>query len=221
MAVWIEKTPEFVGARYDRLAPIYQIFEYLHALPYYGIRRRAVEAMALRPGDAVLEVGCGTGNNFARIEAKIGPGGAIYGVDLAAKMLERAERKARRNGWANVHLTQGDAFRYAPPRPVQAALFCFSYSTMRDRSALARRAWDLLAPGGRLVVADVALDEGGARERFMGMSVWVSSRTLVGKPDTDPAADLASFAGAVETERIRATFFLSHFLVCRATKPAA
>jgi demethylmenaquinone methyltransferase/2-methoxy-6-polyprenyl-1,4-benzoquinol methylase len=87
---WIEKRPEFVGARYDRLAPIYGLFEWLYALPLLGVRRKSVEALQLRAGDAVLELGCGSGRNFALIESRIGPAGRIIGVDLSPGMLARA-----------------------------------------------------------------------------------------------------------------------------------
>ena len=64
MAHWVEKSPAFVRVRYDRLAPIYGAFEWLYALPLLGIRRRSIDALELRPGDSLLEVGCGSGCNF-------------------------------------------------------------------------------------------------------------------------------------------------------------
>ena len=54
--------------------------------------------------------------------------------------------------WSNVGLTRCDAAVFTPPQPIQAALFTLSYCTMRDRSAILRRAWNLLEPGGRAEV---------------------------------------------------------------------
>jgi ubiquinone/menaquinone biosynthesis C-methylase UbiE len=44
-------------------------------------RRRAVEALALRPGEAVLDVGCGTGLNLPALCARVGPRGRVIGID--------------------------------------------------------------------------------------------------------------------------------------------
>jgi hypothetical protein len=92
---------------------------------------------------------------------------------------------------------------------------------MRDRSAIVRHVWDLLAPGGRLVVADTYLNPGFMRRRFLSMSNWVSSRTLYGRPDTDPRADLARLGGELHEERISMWLYGSQFVIARATKPRA
>lgn len=219
MASWTEKAPEVVGARYDRLAPSYGVFEWLYALPLVGVRKRSIAALRLAPGDVVLELGCGSGRNFARIEAAIGPGGAIYGVDLSPGMLERASRLVRRRGWSNVFLSRGDAASFEPPKPVGAALFSFSYSTMRDRLDVLRSAWSRLEAGGRMVVTDASLRPGWPRRLFYRLGVWVSDRTLLGKPDTDPAGDLSRIAGAVREERISFGPFGFDYVICSATKP--
>jgi len=217
MTLWIEKTPEFVGARYDRLAPIYGLFEWLYALPLLGVRRKSVEALQLREGDVVLELGCGTGRNFALIEDRIGPAGSIFGVDMSRGMLARAAALARRRGWTNVQLTCGDAATFAPPGRVRAVLFSFSYSTMRDRLKVLELGWRLLEVGGRLVITDASLRPGWPRRLFSGLGVWVSNLTLLGKPDTDPPRDLAALAGTVEEQRI--SFGLGFdYLICAATK---
>lgn len=203
MGGWSEKSPEFVAARYDRLAPIYGLFEWPFLLPLLGVRRKAVEALRLERGNSVLEVGCGDGRNFALIQQRIGPEGAIFGVDLSARMLAGAEACCRRHGWTNVQLARADCAEFEPPGPIQAALFSFSYSTMRDRTRNLRRVWDLLEPGGRLVISDHTLSPGWPRRLLLSMGARFSDRTLIGKPDTDPGADLAALAGEVETRVIR------------------
>lgn len=218
---WIEKTPEQVGARYDRLAPVYGVFEWMYALPLLGVRRKSVGALALAPGDAVLEVGCGSGRNFGLIEDGIGADGVLYGVDMSPGMLARAEELVRRRGWSNVHLTCGDAASFVPPGPIQAALFCFSYSTMRDRLAILRSVWERLEPGGRLVLTDSQLRAGWPRRLFARLSVWSSNRTLLGKPDTDPDADLDALAGRAEVRRLSSGPFGFDHVICSATKPRA
>lgn len=220
MASWSEKSPEAVGARYDRLAPIYGVFEWLYGLPLVRIRRTSIDALELEPGDAVLEIGCGSGRNFPFIEERIGPGGALFGVDLSRGMLARAERLVSRRRWANVHLTRGDAATSIPARPVRAVLFCFSYSTMRDRVAILEAAWRTLDVGGRVVVTDARLRPGWPRRVLAGSSAWVSDRTLLGRPDTDPEKDLARLGGSVAMQRVSFGPFGFEYVICSAVKRA-
>ncbi|MEU4065726.1 methyltransferase domain-containing protein [Streptomyces wedmorensis] len=55
----------------------------------------AVEELALRPGDAVLDAGCGTGRALPPLRAAIGPTGTVLGVDLTPEMLEEAVKAGR------------------------------------------------------------------------------------------------------------------------------
>lgn len=218
---WSEKTPELVAARYDRLAPIYGLFEWLYGLPLVRIRKRSIDALQLKPGDSVLEIGCGSGRNFPLIEERIGPSGTLFGVDLSRGMLARAERVVRRRGWTNIHLTCGDAAASLPSRPVRAVLFCFSYSTMRDRIAILEAAWRMLGDGCRVVITDARLRPGWPRRVLAGSSAWISARTLLGKPDTDPEKDLARLGGSVTTHPISFGPLGFEYVVCWAVKGIA
>ncbi|MFZ3593012.1 class I SAM-dependent methyltransferase [Streptomyces sp. BH104] len=55
----------------------------------------AVSALGLRPGDRVLDAGCGTGRALSPLRAAVGPSGVVLGADLTPAMLERAVRAGR------------------------------------------------------------------------------------------------------------------------------
>ncbi|MFJ8853022.1 class I SAM-dependent methyltransferase [Streptomyces sp. NPDC102437] len=55
----------------------------------------AADALALHPGDAVLDAGCGTGRALSALRAAVGPQGTVVGVDLTGAMLEAAVRAGR------------------------------------------------------------------------------------------------------------------------------
>jgi len=213
----MEKSPEFVAARYNRFAPVYGPLDWLQGIPLVGLRRKAVAALGLKGGDAVLEVGCGDGRCFSLLEGAVGSAGRIFGIDLSDKMLARADRRARRRGWSNVELHRVDAAEFTPPQPIQGALFTLSYCTMRDRSAILRRVWDLIEPGGRLVIADMMMSP-GARRYFGWLGVLTGKLTLLGKFDIEPRSDLASIAGEVEYQCIRPFPYLAQFEICAAAK---
>ncbi|MEU6050049.1 class I SAM-dependent methyltransferase [Streptomyces xanthochromogenes] len=55
----------------------------------------AVAEVALSPGDAVLDAGCGTGRALAPLREAVGPTGVVVGVDLTPEMLAQAVRAGR------------------------------------------------------------------------------------------------------------------------------
>lgn len=65
--------------------------------------------LALAPGLAVLDVGCGTGFPLLELADRLGPASTVHGIDSWAPAVARARLKARVRGNANVHVTHGDA----------------------------------------------------------------------------------------------------------------
>ena len=159
MTVWIDRDRAFVARRYDHLARLITLFEWLLFVPG-KFREQAVATLELRPGDRVLEIGCGTGRNLPALRAAVGDTGHVYGIDLSAGMLTRARSLVDRHRWRNVTLVHGDAVDYQAPEPLDGVLFGFSYSTMPHHHAVLRRALAQLRPGGRVCVMDATLPPG-------------------------------------------------------------
>lgn len=99
-------------------------------------RDLAVDVLPLLPGDRVIDVGCGTGLCFARIEEAVGPGGGIVGIDESREMLALARLRVERNGWRNVDLILAPAHLAKLPHPADAALFCAVHDILQDPSAV-------------------------------------------------------------------------------------
>lgn len=118
------------------------------------VRDRTAAALALEPGDTVVEMGCGTGANFPHVWRRIGPSGRLIGVDFTEPMLARARRDVRRNGWENVDVVRADASRFELAEPVDAVLATFVVGMLSDPAATIDRWLDLLKPGGTLVLMD-------------------------------------------------------------------
>ena len=123
--------------------------------PQRAQRRRAVEALQLRPGDTVVDIACGTGQNFPLIEHTIGPEGRIVGVDLTDAMLAQALRRTERSGWSNVSLVQADAADFAFPTEVDAILSTYALSHVPDVWDVIAHGAAALSRGGRWVVLDL------------------------------------------------------------------
>jgi arsenite methyltransferase len=83
--------------------------------PTQEIRRRAIEALQLQPGQRVLDVGCGTGLSFAPLLERIGTTGHVLAFEQSPEMFALAQARVVKNGWKNVHLVQLDAEHYRLP----------------------------------------------------------------------------------------------------------
>jgi demethylmenaquinone methyltransferase/2-methoxy-6-polyprenyl-1,4-benzoquinol methylase len=110
-----------------------------------------VGELAPRPGETVLDVGCGTGLNFGSIQDRIGPSGLLIGIDLCPAMLARARARADAADWDNVVLICAPIERAALAVPPDAVLFCAVHDILRSPAALRALFWQV--PVGSRVVA--------------------------------------------------------------------
>ena len=110
------------------------------------------------PGEVILDVGCGTGLNFAAIEEGIGPQGRLIGIEPCPEMLALARERVEDSGWRNVTLVAAAAEDAAVPATADGALFCGVHDVMRSPAGARERArlrprraggWSPVVPSGR------------------------------------------------------------------------
>lgn len=138
------------ASKYDFTANAY----YLLGFREFAYRKAAVRALNLKPGDTVVEIGCGTGLNFSRLIDCIGPEGKLFGVDLTAEMLEQAAERVRRHSWTNVELVQKDAATYPFPDQVHGILSTFALTLIPEYDLIVKSGVAALGTGRRFAVLD-------------------------------------------------------------------
>jgi len=135
------------------LLPLYDVFTRVAGIR--SLHERAVALACITPGQAVVDVGCGTGNlSFAVLAAH--PDARVTGLDPDRAALRRAARKARRRG-VPLTLVQG----YADRIPAEDASLDHVISSLAlhhvdddGRVAFAHDALRALRPGGKVTVVD-------------------------------------------------------------------
>jgi ubiquinone/menaquinone biosynthesis C-methylase UbiE len=153
-----DRTRDRLIETYRKKAKHYDITTRLYPAPGYpqqAQRRRAVQALGLRPGGRVIDIACGTGLNFPLLEEVIGPEGRIVGVDLTDAMLARAEDRIEANGWRNISLVHADAADFDFPADIDAIVSTYALSQVPECAEVIAHGAAALAEGGRWVVLDL------------------------------------------------------------------
>src|SRR5580692_1720064 len=143
------RTPAQPPAREAERQPAY----YEHARSYnrdtglfQPYRHAVVEALPLKRGQVVLDVGCGTGLCCGLLREKVGPGGTVVGIEESPEMAAVAREYIAREGWRNVTVVQSSAEDAQLEVAADAALFCAVHDILQSPGAL-RNVMASLCPG--------------------------------------------------------------------------
>jgi arsenite methyltransferase len=129
---------------------------------------------AIGPAETVLDVGCGTGTDLLIAARRVGPGGRAIGVDMTAEMRNRARSNARQMGMrGRVDVRPG----LAEDLPVSDASIDVVISNgvinlTTDKVRALAEIRRVLKPGGRLHLADIALDVDLSEKERLDPALW-------------------------------------------------
>ncbi|MCX7021105.1 MAG: class I SAM-dependent methyltransferase [bacterium] len=156
---------------YDRLAPVYDL---LAGAGEARLRETGLRLLAVREGERVLEIGCGTGRALVKLAGAAGGTGRVVGVDLSPAMLEKTRRRlAQSERGTRVELRPGDAMEVRLERGFFDAVFLtftLDLFDTPDIPTLLSRCRDALRPGGRICIAAMDDDGKGPLLRLYGLA---------------------------------------------------
>lgn len=117
-----------------------------------ALRLRAVDELALRPGEVVFDIACGTGPTLALLAARVAPTGRVVGVELSPPMAVQARRRiAAANVGACVEVIESAVEALRCSQAADAILFCYTHDVLQSPAAI-ERLIESARPGARFVL---------------------------------------------------------------------
>jgi ubiquinone/menaquinone biosynthesis C-methylase UbiE len=114
-----------------------------------------LQAMRLRPGQTVAEIGCGSGFFARRMARAVAPGGRVYGEDIQPEMLDLLKERAAKEGIGNVVPVLGtEVDPRLPEGAVDWILLADVYHEFQQPRPMLARIRASLAPGGKVALVE-------------------------------------------------------------------
>ncbi len=117
---------------------------------------RVIDVMAIKEGDVVADIGCGTGLYTFRLASKVGDSGTVYAVDVLEDMLDYVAAEKRKKGTKNVILIRStDSDPRLPENSCDKMLMVNTFQHIKDRRLFLRKLRGSLKKGGEIAVISV------------------------------------------------------------------
>lgn len=140
-----------------------------------------ISFLDLHPGEKVLDLGCGRGEETLQAATLVGGDGFAWGLDITPKMIERAQQRANQGSIKNVvFLISSMEKILLEDASMDAVLSNCAINHVEDKVAVYREIYRLLKSGGRFVVSDI-----------------MTETPLPSEIKQDPEAVAACFGGAI------------------------
>ena len=130
--------------------------------------QEVMNALDLRSGSAVADVGCGDGYFTFRLAARVGPNGKVYAVDIKADEIKKIRKKAAAESLPQIFALVGDPDDpHLPSASLDAILVVRAYHEFSAYDAMLGHFLAALKPGGKFAVIDYLAEPGKPRAEYV------------------------------------------------------
>jgi predicted methyltransferase len=125
-----------------------------------------MDALGLKPGHRVADIGCGFGYFTFRMAARVGAEGKVYAVDIDEKAIEKVRQRKEREKLKQVEPILGESADPHLPNDLDIILIVDTYHEFRDYDRMMEAVFHALKPGGRLAIIDGEGPSGRPRAEY-------------------------------------------------------
>jgi len=189
------KTPVTAGQIVEGLrAKYYDIGNTPLGLPF--VTRPHVRLISLQPGQALLDVGCGTGEVLYQLHKKSGENVSLHGIDPSEDMLNVARQKLRKVPNAILELGIGEQLQF-PDASFDwvVSSLTFHHVPLEVKRATIRESYRVLKPGGKILISDFGKPTTWAGRAF---GAWYAEHAFTSDNLKDIVTELILEAGFVD-----------------------
>jgi arsenite methyltransferase len=127
----------------------------------------------LAPGERVLDLGSGAGTDSLVAAQMVGERGSVTGIDMTPAMLAKARAAAAEMGVANVEFVESEAEQLPfPDGSFDVVVSNGVIDLIPDKDAVFSELFRVLAPGGRMQIADVTIQSPVSEEGRRNIDLW-------------------------------------------------
>jgi ubiquinone/menaquinone biosynthesis C-methylase UbiE len=138
-------------------------------------RKEILSALELSPGEAVADIGCGTGLFLEPLSKAVGEKGIVFAVDISPKFIKHLSERAKSESLSNVEVVLcSDRSTLLKPSSIDVALVCDTYHHFEYPQQTLKSIYQSMKEGGLLVVVDFDRVEGKSRP-------WTMEHVRAGK----------------------------------------
>jgi len=125
-----------------------------------------LEALSLKSGDRVADLGCGHGYFTFRLAERVGPQGKVFAVDIEQKAIDDVIRRKTSEKLDQVQPILGESKDPHLPEGLDSVLIVDAYHEFRDYDLTMQAVFRAMKPGGRLVIIDGEGPKGRPRTEY-------------------------------------------------------
>lgn len=140
----------------------------------YAHRAELADLVGPQKGQAIADIGAGSGFMALLFAERVGPTGTVYAVDINPKMMENVAKVAKKQGLKQLKtVTCTDKSTELPPQSVDLVFICDTYHHFEYPNTVLASIHQALKPGGQIVLVDFKRDDSA--------EPWIFNHVRAGK----------------------------------------